>query len=159
MKTTEQNVESAGGSARRVLDLLRRQRGLYRNLRRLADRQRHLIHEGDSSPLLSLLCDRQKLTESLLQVGRELAPHRERWSQTRGQLDPGYRLEAEEIIAEVNGLLGEIIKLDEEDARLLSSRRTQTAGMLRTHRNTQRAVSAYAATAGGSGPDRIDQSS
>lgn len=142
-----------------VLDLLRRQRALYYNLRRLADRQRHLIQAGDSGPLLSLLCDRQKLTDSLLEVGKELAPHRERWSEMRGELDPGYRREAEEIIGEVSRLLGDIITLDEEDARLLSSRRSQTAVMLRSQRNTQRAVSAYAATSGGPGPDRIDQSS
>ena len=142
-----------------VLDLLRRQRALYFSLRRLADRQRHLIRVGDSGSLLTLLCERQKLTDSLLEVGQELAPHREQWSQTRQELDPGHRREAEANIAEVSRLLGDIIKLDEEDARLLSSRRSQTAEMLRSHRNTQTAVSAYATAAGRPGQDRIDQSS
>jgi len=141
------NDASAGQGANMLLKLLRRQRDAYRELQRLADRQRRLIAQDDPSELLTVLGRRQKLTQELVVLGQELAPHREDWSATCVGLDPGDRKDAERMLAEASALLGRIIQDDEQDARLLLARKTQTATQLGTVRGERRAVAAYAATA------------
>jgi len=135
-----------GNESRRVLELLRRQRDLYRGLQQMAGRQRSLIVGEDQGSLLALLGRRRLLTDSLLEIGRELAPLRSRWTAWRESLAAGERAEAEGLIAEVQSLLGEIMNQDEEDARLLSSRKSQVAEEVRSLRTDRRAVAAYAAT-------------
>ena len=150
MTTVASNLEhneAPNGGAATVLTLLRRQRDLYRRLHRLADRQHGLIAESDPGTLLTVLGDRQKLVESLLEVGRELAPHRETWAETRQALDDQDREEAEGILAEVCQILGQVIDADEQDARLLSARKVHGSGALQSLRSDREAVSAYAAGA------------
>ncbi|GAG47661.1 unnamed protein product, partial [marine sediment metagenome] len=91
---------------------------------------------------------RQKLTQELVEMGRQLAPHRENWAATRDALDPRDRQLAEHMLAEVRELLGKIIESDEQDARSLSARKTHTAAELGTTRAERQAIAAYAATAG-----------
>ena len=143
------------------MDLLRRQRDLHRGLQRMATRQRRLVHEDDPGSLLSLLNDRRALTDSLLEVGRQLAPVRENWATVRESRAPADRTEADGIIAEVNRLLEQIIDSDDEDARLLSARKAQVAGKVTSVRTDRQAAAAYAATsrAGGSGGVRLDRMS
>ncbi|MHC4064444.1 MAG: hypothetical protein ACYSUI_08080 [Planctomycetota bacterium] len=130
-----------------LMSLLLRQRDLYRDLHRLADRQRRLIAEDDPGELLSLLGQRQKLTGELMELGRQLAPHRENWAATRESLAPGDCAQAEQMLGEIRGLLQKIIDDDEQDARLLSARKMQTAASMGAARADRRAVTAYAATA------------
>lgn len=151
--TTSPTADTSGGGdavpgPSAVLDLLRRQRDLYGGLHRLAARQRQLITGNDAGSLLTLLGDRHALTESLLEVGRELAPFRENWSAFRESLGKGDRAEADGLIAEVNQLLGQVITSDEEDSRLLSARKTQIADQLKSRQAERTAVAAYAAMAG-----------
>ncbi len=149
-----------GDAAAPVMDLLRRQHDLYSRLHRLAERQRGLIAANDAGTLLTLLGDRQKLVESLLEVGQELAPHRASWARTRETLGEQDRGEAERILAEVSQLLGQVIAADENDARLLSARKAHNAASLQTLRSDQQAVSAYAASARRpAGVDRLSEES
>ncbi len=142
------NEAPAALDAARLMELLRQQRDSYRDLGRLAERQRRLIAEDDPGELLSLLGRRQKLTQELVEMGRQLAPHRENWAATRDALDPRDRQLAEHMLAEVRELLGKIIEGDEQDARSLSARKTHTAAELGTTRAERQAIAAYAATAG-----------
>jgi hypothetical protein len=143
------------------MGLLRRQCDLHRGLQRMAARQRRLVHEDDPGSLLSLLNDRRALTESLLEVGRQLAPVRENWPAVRESLAPADRAEADDIIAEIDRLLAQVIDSDEEDARLLSTRKAQVAGEMTSLRADRQAAAAYAATsrAAGSGGARLDRMS
>lgn len=149
------NTERGGRSGQDValvMGLLRRQRDLYRRLHRLAERQRGLVVENDGGSLLSVLGDRQKVIQSLLEVGQELAPHREDWPKTRETLAPGERQEAEQILAEVTAILGQVIAADEQDSRLLSARKAQAARAVQGLRADRAAVSAYAAASSAAGP-------
>ena len=139
-----------------LMELLRRQRDSYRDLRRLAERQRRLISEDHPGDLLLLLAQRQKLTREIVEMGQQLAPARQSWSATRESLDPAERREAEQMLAEASGLLGRIIADDEQDARLLAARKTQTAAAIEAARADRQAVVAYAATEGRL-PRRLDQ--
>ena len=143
-----------------VLNLLRRQRNLYQSLHRLACRQRGLITQNDSEALLALLSDRQQLTESILEVGREIASHRDAWPRMRQALPSADRAEADDLLAQVSTVIGQVAGLDEEAARMLSTRKAQVAEGIKTARNERAAVSAYAAAV--SRPEtigRIDEQS
>jgi len=150
--------QPTGFDGTELMDLLRRQRDLYVCLRRLADRQRRLVADDDPTALLSLLGDRQRLTRELLEVGRHLSPYRESWPATRASLEPSDCREAERMVAESGALLQRIIEDDEQDARLLSARRTLTATRANGLRSERAALSAYASAVGQSG-GRFDQTS
>ncbi|MCP4249692.1 MAG: hypothetical protein GY778_21840 [bacterium] len=140
-----------------VMSLLRRQCALYRALKHLARRQRALITQEDSAPLLEVLGQRQKLTHDLVELNRHLAPYRDDWPVAREALDPGDRGEADRIVSEVSDLLKGIIEEDEHDARLLSARKSQTAAALQANQAERQTVSAYAAVAAGPAGARFDQ--
>ena len=128
--------------------MVRIQRDLYQRLHRLAQRQRRLIAGEDPTALLSLLSQRQTLTQSLVELGERLAPHRRDWAASCATLDPTQRGEVQGMVDEVSDLLGRIISADEEDARMLSARKAKTAADLTAFRGGRRAVSAYASAEG-----------
>jgi hypothetical protein len=129
----------------------------------MAQRQRRLIADDDPSALLSLLSQRQKLTQSLVELSGRLAPYRQDWPATCRALDEGERREVQGMLDEVSDLLGRIIAADEEDARLLTARKAKVAAELKTHQGDRRAVAAYAAARGATGQasrfDRISEES
>ncbi len=145
MDPNKQHERASGDTGQGVIGLLRRQRDLYRQLRSLAERQRGLVARNDAADLLSVLGDRQKVVQALAHLGRDLAPHREDWDQTREELGAEDREEADRILVEVRTILEEVISADERDARMLSARRTQNARALHGVHGDRRAVTAYAA--------------
>ncbi len=76
----ETAVDTASESAEEVLVLLRRQAQLYGRLEALAETQKSLVTGDDVGPLLSLLAERQKLSDALMQVAGRLAPVRRSWA-------------------------------------------------------------------------------
>ena len=73
MNEQTENAESTEPRGQSVAELVRSQRDLYRSLHRLAERQRRLIAADDPSALLSLLSQRQRITQSLVELGQRLA--------------------------------------------------------------------------------------
>jgi len=131
-----------------ILELLRLQAKLHAKLESFADRQRALVTGSDVGPLLSLLADRQKLTDQLVRVGDGLAPVRRDWAAVRERFTPDERAEAEQLLAETQERLKRMIEGDESDARLLSARKQSVARALRATHTTSQAVSAYRSPAG-----------
>ncbi|MCH7814220.1 MAG: flagellar export chaperone FlgN [Planctomycetes bacterium] len=155
--TRRPDLDADADQAAEVMSLLRRQCALYRALKHLARRQRALITQEDSAPLLEVLGQRQKLTHDLVELNRQLAPYRDAWALARESLAPGDRGEADRIVSEVSDLLKGIIEEDEHDARLLSARKSQTAAALQANQAERQTVSAYAAVAAGPAGARFDQ--
>lgn len=147
-----------------VHGMIRAQRDLYRDLQHLAGRQRRLIAADDPGALLAVLSQRQQITRSLVELGDRLAPYREDWPAACQALPPVERREVREMLDEVSDLLGRIIASDEDDARLLTARKTQIAATLGSFQGSRQAVGAYASTARTSAAavsrfDRIDEES
>ncbi len=130
-----------------VLTLLRKQRGFYADLSKLAQRQRSLIASNNTTGLIALLGDRKKLTDSLIQVGKEMTPHRKDWPSALAALSPEMRKEADSLLVEVGIILKKIKELDEQDARVLSTRKAKVAEDLKGVQTQRTAVSAYASAA------------
>lgn len=141
-----------------VLDMLRRQGALYATLEGLAEQQRVLVTCEDVTPLLSLLADRQRLSQELLEVGNRLAPIRGNWVAYRERLAPAEQQEADQLLNASSECLGRIIQSDEHDARVLSGRKQSVGEALGKTASTGRALSAYRASAGSDRrAERVDE--
>lgn len=141
-----------------VLDMLRRQGALYATLEGLAERQRVLVSREDVTPLLSLLADRQRLSQELMEVGKRLAPIRKRWVEHRQRLAPAEQQEADQLLRSSSDRLSRIIESDEHDARVLSGRKQSVGEALGKTASTGRALSAYRASAGSERrAERVDE--
>lgn len=106
-----------------VVSLLRRQASLFLQLEGFARRQRMLVVQEDTRPLLALLAERQKLSIELAHVSQRLAPVRSSWSTYRNSLTANERDEADDLLRKMQTSLSRVIESDEEDARALSVRR------------------------------------
>lgn len=135
--TTEQ-------SAARVIELLRHQRTLYRKLRSLAERQKSLIVSDDAGALISLLAERQRLVDGLVQLNVKMAPYRENWTEFYQGLSEPQRVEVSELLEEVNASLGAILRDDARDTAMMTARRERMAKELGEIGGSRRAHAAYA---------------
>lgn len=146
---------SPSGSGSDVLSLLRQQRDLCVRLARLAEQQRQLITGDQPEQLLGVLASRQSLLEQLDTVANGLRPYQRAWRATRSEMDAASGSEADRLVAEVNALLGEILRSDAADAELLSARKTATVRQMADLRQTRHAGNAYA-TAGAAAGSAVD---
>lgn len=137
-------VDTAGG-----LELLARQRDLYRTLRALAERQRVLITSSRSEELLTVLTERQKVVDQLTSLDPQVKALREQWQTVYWMMTGSQRKTADTLVREVQLLLSEILAGDEQDARLLSARITDNRRESLAMAESKRAHMAYGvATAG-----------
>jgi len=126
-----------------LIHLLTQQRLLYRQLRELAQKQTSLVDGSNPEMLLRVLAGRQRIIDRLGMIDRELKPIREQWQQLAKTLPALQRQEAQQLIEEVQQILGEIIARDEKDSHVLSSRHQQVAAEIRTTTIGKRMHQAY----------------
>jgi len=139
--TTEQRANDVHGAD--VLHMLREQSRLYDELEALARRQRTLVTDDDIGPLLSLLADRQKLSERLVLLGARLSPIRREWPRYRERFSSQEREEADRCLGEASAALQRVLDRDARDARILSGRKQSVAAALEQAQSTRQAISAY----------------
>ena len=145
-------LEGAGG----VMHLLRQQASMYTRLEEFSRRQRTLVAEEDTRPLLGLLADRQKLSLELAMVSRRLEPVREHWPRYRETMTADDRAEARALLDEMRACLARVIENDEQDARVLRVRKQMVGAALAESQSRSSAVVAYRATAAANGR-RVDE--
>lgn len=129
--------------AQQLLKLLREQRDVFGQLGRLAKQQQTLVIDDDPEALLNLLAERQRLVDRLARLSQQMAPYRQRWPEIAPTLPGEDRQQAEEMLAEINGMLGSILASDKRDSRLLASRKSLMADELNDTHLGQRATQAY----------------
>ncbi len=151
------SVDPKALSGDRLVELLGRQQGLYRQLRLLADRQRSLVTQDDPEPLLALLADRQRLVDRLVDLNTQLAPFRENWSDVYGRLNEPARKQVAILLEEVNTSLGAILKSDRTDTATLTAKRESMSNRMADVNAGSRASAAYSvASHSRSGGGRLD---
>ena len=126
-----------------LIDWLTQQRLLYRQLRELAQKQSSLVDGSNPEMLLRVLAGRQRIIDRLGAIDRELKPIREQWQHIAKTLPALQRQEAQQLIEEVQEILGEILARDEKDSHVLSSRQQQVASEIRTTTTGKRMHQAY----------------
>ncbi len=149
-------TESPGSGAADVVPLLRMQASLFSRLEGFARRQRVLVLQEDTRPLLALLAERQRLSLELAQVSQRLAPVRKHWDSFRELLTVAEREEASALLEETRGSLSRVIESDEQDSRCLGVRKQMAKENLQTSQRKSTAVGAYRAPAMSSGR-RLDE--
>lgn len=132
----------------RMIELLRRQRDLYRGLRELSEKQRTMISGDRPELLLSILRDRQDLVTSLARLNEELGPFRRNWDALYAGLPEPLRNEASGLLHEINTLLRTILQTDQEDSALLSARKQVIGAQITGVAGGQAANTAYGRPAG-----------
>jgi len=143
-----------------ILGLLREQSALYARLESFAARQRLLVREEDTAPLLSLLADRQRLSAELTHLATRLSCARRGWATFRERFSTSQRTEADALVSDAAQRLRRVIESDETDARILSVRKHSVAADLHAAHRVGQAIGAYRPPGGAtSGPDRLDEAS
>jgi hypothetical protein len=135
--------DATTGHASEVIPLMRKQASLFTRLEGFALRQRMLVVQEDTRPLLALLAERQKLSLELAQVSRRLAPVRENWNSFRDSLSVTERKEAACLLDEMRESLSRVIESDEQDARSLGMRKQIVRQSLQASQAKGVAVGAY----------------
>lgn len=103
----------------KLIHLLSQQRMLYRQLKELTQKQSSLVDGNDPETLLRVLAGRQRLINKLSSIDRELEPIRSDWQRIAGSLPPEQREQAQELVAQVQEILGEILASDAKDSKAL----------------------------------------
>lgn len=130
--------------ARRLAELLDRQRELFRELDALSLRQGECVRAGSSDDLLRVLGERQRVVERLDEAACELAPYRERWDETLAHFAEHERRTLRACLEETTTIAARVAARDDADRKELESRRTTLADELAGVSRVRGAVSAYA---------------
>jgi hypothetical protein len=136
--------EQATCSPQRALELLRGQRGLYAQLRGLAERQRSVISGDRPETVLDILAQRKRIAAALAESNAQLAPARRDWEATCRALSEGEREELSDLLAEINGNLQALLRSDAEDGALLEARKQSMGELVRESLDGRGANRAYA---------------
>ncbi|MEM9252833.1 MAG: flagellar export chaperone FlgN [Planctomycetota bacterium] len=103
----------------RFLDLLARQRDLYRRLHALAETQQAALHQQGAEAMLAVLSQRQVFVDALGRLNAELEPFRADWQRFSAALDEPDRQRVRELVDDVDRLLADVLKLDEQSKQAL----------------------------------------
>ncbi|MFO0839170.1 MAG: flagellar export chaperone FlgN [Phycisphaerae bacterium] len=128
-----------------LLELLRRQRGLYERLLELSRAQRGLVAEDRPDGLLTLLRERQELVGELVRLNVELTPYRQAWGDLAESVPLAQRQEVQQLLDAIQDALRRILQSDQEDSAILSARKQFVAQELTEISGASSAHAAYAA--------------
>lgn len=115
-----------------LINLLTQQRLLCRQLQRLAEKQTSLTDGSNPEMLLRVLAERQRIIDRLGALDKEFKPLRQQWQQVAMSLPSAQRVQAQQLVGEVQNILGEIIARDEVDSQKLSSHQQQVVGEIKS---------------------------
>lgn len=127
----------------RLVELLTRQRDLYRHLHQLSASQSPLVDAGSAEQLLDVLAQRQRLIDELAAVNEELGPYRQNWARVWPRVPDEERGGLSELLKDVDTLLQNILKQDERDRMKLQQSRDRVGAELSKVKHTSAAVRAY----------------
>lgn len=141
----------------RVTRLLDRQLGLYARLDELSKSQSAHIERDETDELLAVLARRQSVIDEITGVNEELGPFRDRWRSLSGALGDSERKDLRGRLEALESLVNSISARDEEDRRVLESRRREVGREMESLSRGRGAVNAYNAGSHGPGPRYQDR--
>lgn len=155
MPMTAQPRLDAAGEHAEFVDLLSQQLELYQELSRLTQEQKWLIQADEVEAMVAVLNQRRKIIDQLNITCTQLAPLRQRWEQGLPAVDPATREQVQAIVAQVQQLVAQIVKQDEEGRRALEIARNEKAKQLRHTVKSNRAMRAYTPQSPAAAPPRF----
>ncbi len=133
--------------ADQLIDMLTRQRDLYRSLDGLSGKQQEIIATGQAEQLLSVLSERQVIVDQLTKINQDLAPLRGRMTEIADATTDAKRQSLRSLVDDVQTLLESIIHRDEEDRQTLEASKAAVGQELAKVKTAPAAISAYKANA------------
>jgi hypothetical protein len=118
-------------------------RQCFADLLELSKRQLGLVEADEYSRLLGLLGGKQQIIGRLETIGKAQPNLWDAWRQERDRLAPQARQACEQILAETESLLAELLEHERVGTDRLAHRRDQTAHQLRTVAAGSRVNQAY----------------
>ncbi len=116
---------------------------ILQQVRDLSQRQSALIAAGDIQRLLSVLTAKQTLLNALQKVERELEPFRRQDPEARRWRSFAEREECRQLAARCEAVLGDIVRIEQQDEAELRQRRDTAAARLQETHYTAEATRAY----------------
>lgn len=126
-----------------LIDVVARQRGLYEELKTLADQQASFIAQGDTEKLLSVLSARQTLVDELILLNQRVAPMREAWSSISALVDDDQRDHLNGMLDQVRDLMRGIMEQDERDRGQLEQAMATVSREITATTRAGNAINAY----------------
>jgi len=127
----------------RFLELLTRQRDLYRRLHDLAQSQQAALDEQGAEAMLAVLSQRQVFVDALTRLNTELEPYRADWQRFSATLDEPTRQQVRSLINDVDQLLAGVLKYDGQSRPALAQAQQNVGGELHRAAKFSSARSAY----------------
>ncbi len=118
-------VQDATKKGMELLELLKRQKQYYIELRRLSKEQRALIDAQEPESLIRVLGQRQKIVDAIGKIHNQTAPYRNEWQTLRELLPTSLRESIQVLLADLQNMLDEILQNDREDSEKLSAAKQQ----------------------------------
>ncbi|WP_428386569.1 flagellar export chaperone FlgN [Mucisphaera sp.] len=149
---TTTTAQSEALDPQQLLDLVVRQRDLYKTLGQLATQQHDLIESGETPKLLSLLTRRQTLLDQLKTIAEAIRPYRAAWDDVRAKLSQPHRDELRALLDETDNLMRDIMARDRADGDSLQQARGKVTAKLGRSGIASQAARAYQGAAAAQPP-------
>jgi hypothetical protein len=127
----------------RFIELLTRQRDLYRRLHELAHTQQATLDEQGAEAMLAVLSQRQVFVDALTRLNADLAPYQADWPGFSARLDDAARTQVRQLVDDVDTLLAGVLKCDEQAKHALATAQQGVGGELRRATRAGHARAAY----------------
>ena len=128
-----------------VLGSLQRQLEKYREMIGLVASQRAVFASMDVDAILGLIERKRSILAEVDALEAELAPMKSDWAKVRSTFSADEARAIESTLDETQGVLRELVRLEDEGRALLEKRREQKAVVLEQMMNRSRARGAYGA--------------
>lgn len=126
------------------LSYFKKRRDAFRELLRLSEKQHQHVVGDEYSELLVVLAERQQVIDRVLSNRSQHDQVAETWKKARDQLANSQRSQCDEVLAEAEELLSQVMKSDEACTSELQARRDTTQGQLQRITCGSQAHRAYA---------------
>ncbi|MEO0963869.1 MAG: flagellar export chaperone FlgN [Planctomycetota bacterium] len=127
----------------RFLELLTRQRDLYRRLHALAESQQATLHDQGAEAMLAVLSQRQVFVDALGRLNAELEPFRADWQRFSAGLEESDRTQVRALVDDVDRLLAAVLQFDEQSKQALTDAQKSVGDHLAQVNRVGQARSAY----------------
>ena len=141
-----------------VIDALEDQLGCYQRLAKLAELQHVHVQHNQTEELMTVLACRQGVLDEIARLERLVAPAKRDWTKYVTGIATDLRTRAESLLAQTRTLLEQITLADQLDALVLQQRKLSVGKQMDQASSAKHVNRAYATSAYGARPARMDLS-
>ena len=143
MRTFSSSGAQPTGDVPAVIALLQQQKAFYTKLDVLSEHQAVLVGQGNTDQLLTVLAQRQKLVDGLVDLNKKMQPYREKWELVSRGMGELHKKQVNGLVDEVERLLSQILQRDEQTQQELEQAKANVGHELAKTKQGQAMNAAY----------------